>query len=371
MIAFQLATATTAAQNIWYELALLWEDRQNEVRNGYRYGPFGGAGADLRPVTKGPVVAPVVPVASVWMKGLGSWTKRNATGAINIPNNDPTFDLGYKQDTYGFIGGVDIGRESLFTGYDALIFGAMGGYLSSNVNFNTRGTQFKYDGGTVGATVTWLNWGFFADALLKADFLKLKINSADLAFAGVTNLPDTDVRTWGILANVGYRWDFGGGYGRGIVTKDGVGGLVGGWGGLFIEPIATLAYARTHIDSLDTLSTLGANLSWNDASQSRLALGARFGVSNANWWVGRRVELSLTTRWWDVFRLQQQRRLARRYRADVRRHLQEVVRRDQGRNRRPRLHSRMVRLLQRRGEVERGAAHRVDQRRRELQVVSR
>ena len=36
VVARQLPIAATAAQNIWYELALMWEDRQTEVRNRQR-----------------------------------------------------------------------------------------------------------------------------------------------------------------------------------------------------------------------------------------------------------------------------------------------------------------------------------------------
>jgi hypothetical protein len=236
------------------------------------------------PLKARPIAAPVAPlVSNLWLKGLGSWTKVKEDTQIAINNGlaDPLFavDLGYKQTSWGVIGGYTMGREALFSPYDAVSFGPLGGYIQSNVSFNQRGTSFRYTGGTVGFTASYLSGGWFFDNLVKADFLKLSINSPDLVIAGLPQLPETDVRTWGWIGTLGYRWDF---------------------RSLFFEPTGTLAWSTTKIDDLATLNQLGADLSWDTSTSFKGAIGGRLGAVFA-WSPAYRVETWVLGRWWGVF----------------------------------------------------------------------
>ncbi len=204
----QLPVALTAAQNIWYELALLWEDRQTEVRARYLYGM--SAGADLAVKAMPAPQRTAVADTSVWIKLLGSWTNRRTETPVVFNNLPPVdLDLGYTQDTYGFIAGVSGGTERIFSGFDAISVSLMGGYLDSRVKFNDAGTSFKFSGGTLGAGASYMSGGFFVDALLKGDFLDLSFDTPQLAHAGLPGLPSANVYTFGGIGNIGYRLQYG------------------------------------------------------------------------------------------------------------------------------------------------------------------
>jgi outer membrane autotransporter protein len=277
--AYQLPKAITAAQNIWYESALMWEDRQTELRTKWLRGPMMAMAADM-PVKAAPAPVPATALNSVWLKGIGSWTTRKSTDSFAGADRVFDHDTGYKQDTYGLIGGVNFGRESVFTAADVAMLGLMGGYLDSKVRFNSAGTTYHYTGGTFGVSGSWMAYnGMFVDVLGKGDFLKVGIDMPLVAF-GVPgfSMPSANVTTWGVIANIGQRFD------------------QGAW---FVEPIATLTYARTKVDDLN-LALLGTNVSFGNGESFRGAIGARFGAL-LPMWQGHRVEASITARVWDEF----------------------------------------------------------------------
>jgi outer membrane autotransporter protein len=287
VVANQLPIAITAAQTIFYETALMWEDRQTEVRDWWARGPLvnvRGAGADM-PVKARPPVAPPPPPPprwGVWLKGMGSWADVDASHTQNVggPVGSFTFDLGYKQDTYAIVGGVDFATPAFVN--DVFVFGPMGGYVNSKVRFNQGGTDFKYTGGTVGLSASYLSGGFlgaggwFADALVKADFLRLSVDSPILANNGI-DLGHVDVTTWGVIGNLGYRFNFGPG---------------------FFEPIGTLTYARTDIDNINNIAL--TSLNFGNGDSFRGAIGARLGT-RFNWWAGHTNEAWILGRVWDEF----------------------------------------------------------------------
>lgn len=290
--AFNLPVALTAAQNIFFETGLFWEDRLSETRSMFMHGIrtagyAAGGGADL-PV-KAPVkVAEPTTEGGIWLKAMGSWTSRKTTAdygqlnpllaSLNLPND-------YHQNIYGLIGGVDHGWWGLTSPQDAFVLEVMGGYIESNVTFDqanvlpgaggTTTTRFDYTGGTVGVSGSYMNGGFFASALLKADFLNLKISGIPASF-GVGNEQSVDSTTWGVLSDIGYRFE----YGR-----------------FFLEPLLTLAYAQTRIGDLN-LNGTGVTAQFGNGDSFRLAGGGRAGgtlMADA----GHTLEASVTARIWD------------------------------------------------------------------------
>jgi hypothetical protein len=255
----------------------MWEDRQTELRSCYLAGPTWAGGADLPVKARPRPVVASCAETSLWFKALGSWTNRDKDGLFLANNQQFHVDLGYDQNTFGFIGGIEGGVHRLFNPADAISFGIMGGFLDSNVDFNTRNTGLKYTGGTVGVSGTYMLGGFFVDALVKADFLNLSFNIPDFIGAGLPALPDADARTIGGMGNIGYRWDI---------------------GRFFIEPVATVAYAKTTIDSLATLNQFGADVRFGKGDSLRIAGGSRFGIV-LPYGPARRVEASITLRAWD------------------------------------------------------------------------
>ena len=215
-------------------------------------------------------------MASVWMKAIGSWTDQKARDSETLQDHTFTFDLGYKQQTLGLIGGVDWGKEGVANPYDAFVLGVMGGFIESHVNFNHGGSSFKYTGGTVGGSVSYMNNGFFADVLVKADFLRLSWNVPLLM--GFGGLPAVDATTVGVLGNLGYRFDF---------------------GPMFFEPIGTLAFSSTRIGDITSVP-LAATIQFANADSFRGAIGARVGTQVSGW-QNHRVDASITGRVWDEF----------------------------------------------------------------------
>jgi hypothetical protein len=279
--AFQLPIITTAAQNIFFETAVGWLDHQDEVRNWMRYskcrqGLIGGSGADL--LIKAPVCQLGGPGA--WMKAIGSWTDRNVTqslGGIAAPASVLTpFDLGYRQSTYALYGGVDFATDNFARPYDVGIMGLMGGYIESRVTFKNSPTRFDFTGGTVGISGTYINGGFFADGLLKADVLEMKASLPTLTAFAIPS-QSLQVVNAGVLANIGYRWDFSRLF--------------------YLEPIGSASYVSTHVNNF---GIPGTSVQFSNGQSLRAAVGVRTGV---NWLetAAYQIDTSMTAKLWGEF----------------------------------------------------------------------
>lgn len=276
---FQLAKLTTGMQNIFFTTTGDWLDRQNDlhhwIRRGQeRSGNAAGGGADKASPGYLSSTGP-----GVWLKGTGSWTTRsssvNLADLVPAAGVLPLFDVGYKQNTYSVQGGVDFGREAMFRPADAMVFGVMGGYIDSTMKFNGGTNSFQYTGGTVGASATYLNNGWFADALFKADFLRVSLNMPSLTQFGF-NGPSLSARNLGGLGNLGYRYER------------------GRW---YVEPALTVAYVRTTVDGFNSL---GTGITFPTGESFRGAAGARIGMT-VQQTATRTLDVSVTGRFWDEF----------------------------------------------------------------------
>ena len=278
--AFQLAYATAGAQNIWYDTASTWVDRQDNLREQ------AACVTAPRPapvvVTKAPPPAPCAPDSAwhygAWIQGVGDWTRFSASQSVAGAGvgSTFTFDTSYHQNTYGFLGGVDMTQNST---YGLLQFGLLGGYVNSKLDFNssTAPTSFHYTGGIVGATATYISTtGWFADALFKADLLTMNIDMPSIAAFGGTTASGVGVTNIGGMGDLGYRYS---------PTHT--------W---FAETLGTLAYVSTHIDNA-TLEGTGVN--WSNGQSFRGAIGERVGTTYV-WWT-QPVEASVTARIWNEF----------------------------------------------------------------------
>lgn len=275
---FELTKVPFAAQTIWHETTGTWLERQADLRSNLLDCGFSG-GADL-PVKAPPLkVTPCAPVTpGVWMKAVGSWTNRSAQDSFTLPAPFAArfdFDTSYKQNVFGFLGGIDWGRNGVFWGGDAFMVGVLGGYLQSKLEFDASPTNFDFSGGTAGAYATYLNGRFFMDAIFKADFLDMTWNVPTLAAFGAGN-PKIGVNSYGTTFDAGYRW-----------------ALSPFW---FIEPLATLSWVRTRIDNL---AVLGTGISFEDSDSVRGSLGGRLGAKT--YWGASKVEASIIGRVWREF----------------------------------------------------------------------
>ncbi|MBS7539325.1 autotransporter outer membrane beta-barrel domain-containing protein [Ancylobacter lacus] len=279
--AFELPMFITGAQTIWYETSGVWLDRQADLRS-YLMAPqpVGPATTLVTKeqglVTKAPPRAvPDSVTPGVWGKAIGSWASWDSTSSYSgAGSTGYSFDTGYDQDTYGFIAGADFGKTA---GDSAFIFGVMGGYVASSLDFNSSATSGDYSGGTVGVYATYLKGGFFVDGLFKADILELDYSVPSLGPVGYSG-ETTDVTSLGFTIDTGYRFTLQETY--------------------FIEPVATLSYVSTRIDDLNGLE--GTIVRFNDGESLRGSLGGRLGgrvYENDRYWL----EASLTGRLWYEF----------------------------------------------------------------------
>ena len=76
---------------MWYASTQTWFDRQADLRTTLQGRADGWAPA-------------------VWLKVVGQWTDRDNTATFSLFNKSYSFDVGYRQDTAGLIGGVDFLR---------------------------------------------------------------------------------------------------------------------------------------------------------------------------------------------------------------------------------------------------------------------
>jgi hypothetical protein len=261
--AFMLPYAVTGAQNVFFDTAADWLDRQDDLRrwirrNGFRARSAAGGGADMPDRSAPGYISSTGP--GVWVKAGGSWSNRKASADVGsiLPAAAGlgSFDLSFKQNTYSLMGGVDFGQEAVLSPADTMVWGLMAGYIDSRLNFKNSSNSFKYTGATVGASATYLNGGWFADALIKADFLKLSLDFPSLISGGFTPTR-VDATTYGLVANTGYRFQW------------------GHRGQTYFEPGLTLAYAKTHIDNV---TLMGTTAEFNKAESLRGAAGARIGT---------------------------------------------------------------------------------------------
>lgn len=246
--AAQLPTLITAAQNIWHDTAGVVAD--HVYGNHFPLSGSGGAGADL-PVGELPVAPDAGPGAAVWAKVTGNWTDQNTEVTQDIPPGAPvTIDTSFVQNTFSILGGADF--QPMGGGEDGLRAGVFGGYVGSNLDFDSYGAAADYSGGVIGAYAAFTSGGFYADAEVKADLLNVTY-TAPISPGFEVSGASTSV---GILANTGYRMELG--------------------DSAFFEPIASVAFVSTQLDGFDAG---GASVEFSNGTSLQGGIGARAGVT--------------------------------------------------------------------------------------------
>jgi hypothetical protein len=274
-----LPIAVTAAQSLWQETSLMWEDRQVELRDS----THAHASVSNNDMTCDDPRNRSGCGISTWLKSVGSWSNRS-NNQTHFGGNGAAFsyDLGYRQNMFGMLGGADWSKIGLFSQRDFFAVGIMGGYLQSNVGFNQEAgnmfgsSNFSYQGGTLGGSVTYMNNGLFADALFKTDLLGLNMT---LPIGSLRNAA-IGVRTAGGVGNLGYRYDY---------------------GSMFVEPLATLTYSTTGMGSINSLIYQNVGIGFGSGRDFRGGFGGRLGTSWSNIFSSHVFEASLTGRYWNMF----------------------------------------------------------------------
>ena len=153
-----------------------------------------------------------------------------------------------------FQGGIDLGKRGLLSDNDILVFGALGGFIHSDLDYDAINRLFSFDGGQVGGYATYLRGGLFVDTLVNVHLMEV-----DTRTLGFPN--SLDATTIGVRTDSGYRF--------GSFN-----------GGAFIEPLATISVNWADINGF----TLGGNkVSFDDDPNVRGRLGLRVGTSMPVW----------------------------------------------------------------------------------------
>ena len=199
-----------------------------------------------------PVTTPAPAAARLasWARVYGDFEKRdNDITSYPFAGQQFARDLSYDQRGGGLLLGADVMLSNLTSAADALIIGPFGGYTTARVDFKNAGVNQNFSGGTVGAKATYVNGGFFADAIVKADLLSMDISAAALA-------QTSDVANWSLLGNVGYKFDLSRGF--------------------YVEPTAGVEYVRTDFSGSPLLTATTVPLL--DGQATRVRVGARLGT---------------------------------------------------------------------------------------------
>jgi len=200
--------------------------------------------------------APTTPgiTPAVWVRGAGNWLDREDSESVTAYGRTYKYNLNRDLETIDFQGGIDFGKRGLLSDNDILVFGALGGFIHADLDYDALNRAFDYEGGQVGGYATYLRGGLFVDTLLNVHLLQ--IDTKTLGF------PDSlDATTVGLRTDTGYRF--------GSFS-----------GGAFLEPLATLSVNWADIDGF----ALGGNkVSFDDEANVRGRLGLRVGTSFPVW----------------------------------------------------------------------------------------
>lgn len=183
-----------------------------------------------------------------WTQIYGSNDTRDQSFTSTSGGLTRNVDVSYRQEHAGGQFGVDFGA----IGSTGLTYGLTGGYLDSALKFSGTADRTDYQAFNLGAYAGG-QWGpYFVNALAKYDLIKAKTHSATAGYAETL-----DGRAYGLQVEAGARF---------------------GDSGFFMEPVASLAYSRT---DLDTLQALGSDVDFDTLDGLRSKIGARIGGNSS------------------------------------------------------------------------------------------
>jgi hypothetical protein len=97
----------------------------------------------------------------VWVRGAGNWLDRDVSANVSAYGRDYRYNLNHDLQTVDFQGGIDLGKRGLFSDNDILVFGALGGFIHSDLDYDQINRLFDFQGGQVGGYATYLRGGLF------------------------------------------------------------------------------------------------------------------------------------------------------------------------------------------------------------------
>jgi outer membrane autotransporter protein len=246
--AFVLPQLITAAQDQWHSGSSTWFDRTADLRVLLNGGAAPAEDPNAKYAEGTPAPQNFTP--AVWARGSGGFLNRDDTEGVTAYGRNYQYNLNRDLQTIDFQSGIDLGKRGLLSENDILVFGALGGYIHSDLNYDAINREFTFNGGQVGGYATYLRGGLFVDTLVNVHLMDLETRT--LGFPNSLNATTVGVRT-----DSGYRF--------------------GGFrGGAFIEPLATISVDWANIDGF---SQGGNKVSFNDDPNVQGRLGLRVGTT--------------------------------------------------------------------------------------------
>ncbi len=213
----RLTKINQGAQAIWQQSADAWPSHMAELRDDGQ------------------------PAKRVWGQAYGQTDSSSDHGQ--------GYALGYRQDYYGGQAGFDLGGKRTEDG-DGLLFGVTGGYLSSHLNLHAGPERVRYDTLNAGGYASLRKGVFFVNLLGQYDHYR---TTADNSVEHWTD--KFSGHAYGAEAEAGARL---------------------GSDAFFAEPIASIAWQRTDIG---TLQALGQSLDFGHDTGLTGTIGGRFGAT--------------------------------------------------------------------------------------------
>ncbi len=250
--AFVLPQLITAAQDMWHSGSSTWFDRTADLRVLLNGGapPLENPDAKYAEGSSNPQTF----TPAVWARGAGNWLNRDDSESVDAYGRTYRYNLNRDLETIDFQSGIDLGKRGLLSDNDILVFGALGGFVHSDLDYDAINRIFSFNGGQVGGYATYLRGGLFVDTLVNVHLLQ--VDTSTLGFPNSMNATTVGVRT-----DSGYR--FGSFH-----------------GGAFIEPLATISATWADINGF----SLGGNkVSFNDDAAVQGRLGLRVGTTTMLW----------------------------------------------------------------------------------------
>jgi outer membrane autotransporter protein len=130
-----------------------------------------------------------------------------------------------------------------------VIAGLLVAYVRSDLDLEHMPDRVVYEGGSIGGYLTYLNGGFHADLLVKADLLTVTYRQHALS-------GEFDARSIGGSFELGYEFDIGNGF--------------------YLNPLGQLAYVASEIDDGSLGESVPISFADGDSLRSRAGLRAGY-----------------------------------------------------------------------------------------------
>jgi outer membrane autotransporter protein len=214
---------TEGARNIWYKVSDVWQAHVRALRDGVQSG------------------------GRLWGQIYGSVDSRNNSLTTNVFGQTGTQNLSYKQDSFGGQLGLDLSPAQ---NKDGVTFGITGGYVNSDLHFSGAAARARYNVANAGAYAGFHLGGLFVNVL--GQYAHYWVRAVDTSINFSQSFHGD---AYGATGEAGFRF---------------------GDNALFIEPLVTVSYVRT---KLDTFTALGSTFDFRDRDGVRGKAGARFGTT--------------------------------------------------------------------------------------------